>query len=178
MNPQTIQRGGKTYVLVEQGEYERLTGNRTALPPLPDGDAEGNVDAVEFARATIARNIISRREAVGMTQATLARTAGIRVETLNRIENARHTADVATLAKIDAALGAATGPSAKMRPSKGALRSDPVKGSGRALINAGTDERYVRRGSSGSFLERDDVGRSLYGSKSGRGTRNRTNRKK
>ena len=82
-------------------------------------DAAGNVDAVQYARASIAREIIARRRAAGITQTELAKAAGMRVETLNRIENARHTADVATIAKIDAALpareqaGAATGVGAR-----------------------------------------------------------------
>jgi ribosome-binding protein aMBF1 (putative translation factor) len=104
MTQQTIQRRGKTYVLVEQGEYERLVGSKVGLPPLPEPDAAGRVDAVEYARASIARDVIRRREAAGMSQTDLARAAGVRVETINRIENARHTADVATITKIDAAL--------------------------------------------------------------------------
>jgi transcriptional regulator with XRE-family HTH domain len=114
MNLETIRRGGKTFVLVEQGDYERLTGAAGKLPALPLPDAEGNVDAVEYARVSIARDIISRRLAAGMTQADLAWAAGVRVETLNRLENARHTADVATLTKIDAALAA---PKRPKRPS-------------------------------------------------------------
>jgi transcriptional regulator with XRE-family HTH domain len=39
-----------------------------------------------------------------LSQAELARRAGIRVETLNRIEKAKVTADVATMEKIDRAL--------------------------------------------------------------------------
>ena len=31
----------------------------------------------------------------------------------------------------------------------------------RALVNTGTDKRYVRRNTSGRFKESDDVGRSL-----------------
>jgi len=35
------------------------------------------------------------------------------------------------------------------------------KAAKRALINTGTDKRYVRRNASGQFKESDDVGRSL-----------------
>jgi len=35
------------------------------------------------------------------------------------------------------------------------------KSSKRALIDTGTDKRYVRRGQRGRFKESDDVGRSL-----------------
>ena len=51
-----------------------------------------------------ARQIILERTALGLSQAELARRAGVRVETLNRIERAKVTADTATIAKIDKAL--------------------------------------------------------------------------
>jgi DNA-binding XRE family transcriptional regulator len=122
MSRQTISRGGKTYVLVEQGEYERLRGARAKLPPLPAPDPAGNTDAVAFARATIARNIITRRRARGMSQTELAKAAGVRVETLNRLENAKHTADVSTLAKIDAVLSGTKRPARSARAKRTAKR--------------------------------------------------------
>lgn len=42
-----------------------------------------------------------------MTQAQLARLAGIRPETLNRIERGRTTPDFATIRKLVVAIGAA-----------------------------------------------------------------------
>jgi ribosome-binding protein aMBF1 (putative translation factor) len=101
---QTITRRGKKFVLVPVAEYERLT--TPAMPALPKADARGNRPAVAFARATIARQIIRDREAIGLSQIALARRAGIRPETLNRIEKGHTTPDTATLAKIDAALNA------------------------------------------------------------------------
>ena len=164
MDHQTIRRGGKTYVLVERGEFEQLIGTRAGLPPLPEADAAGNMDAIRYARASIAREIIVRREAAGMTQTDLGKAAGVRVETINRIENGRHTADVATIAKIDAALaahgkaGAGVSPAATRVTNKGGLIT-AVKGSptGRTLINAGTDKRFVRRDAKGRIKESDDL---------------------
>lgn len=83
------------------------------MPPLPEADAQGNRPGVAFARATIARGIIRDRTAAGLSQAQLARLARIRVETLNRIERAKVTPDVAMIAKIDKALKAATRSGAK-----------------------------------------------------------------
>jgi transcriptional regulator with XRE-family HTH domain len=60
-------------------------------------------------RAVLARDIVSDRERVGWTQAELARRAGIRVETLNRIETGKHTPSVDSIEKIDAALRNAKG---------------------------------------------------------------------
>jgi DNA-binding XRE family transcriptional regulator len=98
---QTIVLDGKRFVILPEAEFRRMT----ALPP---PDARGNRPAVSAMRAVLARDIISDRERVGWTQAELARRAGIRVETLNRIETGKHTPSVASIEKIDAALQAPT----------------------------------------------------------------------
>lgn len=67
---------------------------------MPKPDAQGNFPAVEFARASLARKIIKARRQAGLTQAELARRAGIRPETLNRIEKGKTTPGIATVAKI------------------------------------------------------------------------------
>ena len=112
MPAQTIHIDGKPFVLVEKAEYERLATLAKAgeLPPLPLPDADGNYPAVAYARASIARGIIRDRVAAGLSQKELARRAGIRVETLCRIETGKHTPSAATIAKIDGALKKAGGP--------------------------------------------------------------------
>jgi transcriptional regulator with XRE-family HTH domain len=72
---------------------------------MPPRRPNGDYPAIQAARVSIARDIIRSRKAAGLSQADLARRAGIRVETLNRIEKAKVTADVATMEKIDIALG-------------------------------------------------------------------------
>ena len=173
----TISRGGKTYVLVEEGEYERVFGAAAYLPPLPKPNADGTVDAIEYARASIAREVIARRQAAGMTQTELARAAGVRVETLNRIEHARHTADVATLAKLEAALDAARPPKDRQTLS-GRSRSAAKKKGARVLTNTGTGKRSVRRDSKGGVTRRDEAGRSLDRTRPLRGTQKRTGQEK
>jgi len=73
-------------------------------PTLPEPNAQGRYPAVEYARASLARKLIRRRRAAGLTQAELAHRAGIRAETLNRIERGATTPSVATVEKIDRAL--------------------------------------------------------------------------
>jgi DNA-binding XRE family transcriptional regulator len=110
MDIETITRNGKRYVLVPETEYHRLAApdvSEAGMPPLPEPDANGNRPAVEFARVTIARRIIRDRRAADLTQAELAKRAGVREETINRLENARHIPNDATFAKIDRALKAA-----------------------------------------------------------------------
>jgi len=106
MSMQTVHLDGKSYVIIDREEYERLTAlAKTAnLPALPQPDAEGNYPAVKYARATIARGIIRDRVEAGLTQRELAKRAGVRPETLCRIETGRHTPSVATIEKIDRAL--------------------------------------------------------------------------
>ena len=155
MSHQTFIIDGKTYVVIEQEEYDRLTSAGSVLPPLPRPDAGGNVDAVAYARAAIARKIISARQAAGLSQTELARAAGVRVETLNRLENAKHTADFATLAKIERALGT----SSQAPRGRGSFKTDDYRmtksgAAGGALINTGTEKRFVRRDASGQLIER------------------------
>lgn len=76
-----------------------LSGDVT-WPSLPAKLSSGNYPAVEALRVGLARKLIERRWGVGLTRAEVARRAGIRPETLNRIEKAKVTADTATVAKI------------------------------------------------------------------------------
>ncbi|HJT78556.1 MAG TPA: helix-turn-helix transcriptional regulator [Gemmataceae bacterium] len=96
---------GKRMVLLEEGEYERLRAKADEWEPLlPEPDADGNYPAVAYARASLARKIVRQRRRLGLTQVELARRAGIRPETLNRVEQGKHTPTVATVEKIDRAL--------------------------------------------------------------------------
>src|SRR5690349_5410585 len=101
---QTITRRGKRFVLLEETEYKRLVRNGSDREPeLPQSDADGDVPAAEYVRALIARDFIRARRAAGLTQSELADLAGVRVETINRLERGKHTPDVATVEKIDRA---------------------------------------------------------------------------
>jgi DNA-binding XRE family transcriptional regulator len=77
-------------------------------PDLPAPDASGNYPAREALAVLQARDILRARRKLGLSQAELARRAGIRPETLNRIEQGRNKPSVPTIAKIDRALKAAT----------------------------------------------------------------------
>jgi DNA-binding XRE family transcriptional regulator len=101
----TLQLNGKNFVVVPEAEYDALR-RRAAMvgdidwPELPAKLPSGNYPALPALRVGLARKLIKRRWAVGMSQAELARRAGIRPETLNRIEKAKVTADTATVTKI------------------------------------------------------------------------------
>ncbi len=103
---QTVRLEGKAYVVVPREEYERLVtlSKAAELPPLPKADAQGDYPAVEYACASIARSVIRDRVEAGLTQRRLAELAGIRVETLCRIEAGKQIPSVPTIEKIDQAL--------------------------------------------------------------------------
>lgn len=110
MSVKILELGGKRWAILPEKDYRRLearAGTESDLPALPEPDADGNYPAVAYARTSLARKIIKARGQAGLSQADLARRAGIRAETLNRIEKGKTTPDTATIAKIDRALKAA-----------------------------------------------------------------------
>ncbi len=98
-NVQTITLFGQRFVVLPEADYRELVGE-TWEPPMPEPDVEGNYPAVEAARVVLARKIIRRRRAAGLTQAELAKRARVRVETLSRLEHAKHSPNVVTVDKI------------------------------------------------------------------------------
>lgn len=110
----TVEIEGRRYVLVEETEFRRLERRPHAkrkgdeLPPLPKPDEQGNVPALEYVRASIARDIIRERKALGLTQEQLAKLSGVRQETICRLETGLHSPTVRTVEKIDRALKRAT----------------------------------------------------------------------
>jgi DNA-binding XRE family transcriptional regulator len=96
---------GKRVVVVEEREFERLLRRADEWEPaMPSADEQGLYPAREAMAVIQARDIIRARRKLGLGQAELARLAGIRVETLNRIENAKNKPNVTTIEKIDRAL--------------------------------------------------------------------------
>ena len=105
---QRIEVAGKRFVLLEESDYERLcreAGEAVAddddLPALPSPDANGRYPAVEYSRISLARNLIRDRKSVGLSQERLAELAGIRQETVSRLESGKNSATPGTIAKID-----------------------------------------------------------------------------
>jgi DNA-binding XRE family transcriptional regulator len=76
------------------------------LPPLPTPDQSGRYPAVEYARVSIARDLIRERKSVGLTQAALARLTGLRQETISRLESGKHTPTTRTVERITRAVEA------------------------------------------------------------------------
>jgi DNA-binding XRE family transcriptional regulator len=100
---------GDDMVTIRRAEYERLLAKAGEPidgdgPPLPRPDVDGNVPAVEYLRASIAREIIRRRKAARLSQSALAELAGVRQETISRLESGKHTVSERVMASIERAL--------------------------------------------------------------------------
>ncbi len=97
--------------------------NDDDLPPLPNPDKHGRFPAAEYARVSLARDVIRDRRAAGLTQQELADLAKTRQETISRIESGKYTASVKLIDRIDEVLQAAlktrTRKTAKRKAKKG-----------------------------------------------------------
>ncbi len=92
---QKLRVGARTFYVLPKSEYDRLV--REAKIP--------QVDATAFARASIGRDLRRKRKRAGLTQAEVAARAGVRLETLSRLENGRGNPTVDTVQRILGALG-------------------------------------------------------------------------
>jgi DNA-binding XRE family transcriptional regulator len=105
---QRIEVEGKRFVLLEEGEYERLcrAGGDAAdvderdLPAFPPADSRGRFPALEYTRVSLARDLIRARKGVRLSQQQLADLTGLRQETISRLETGKYTARPGTVDKI------------------------------------------------------------------------------
>jgi DNA-binding XRE family transcriptional regulator len=103
----TVELDGVRYVILRASLFDQLC-QRAGVPPDRHISAdEPSAAGFELDRASLAEKLVRRRSAAGLSQAELARRAGIRPETLNRIERGRTTPDFATVRKLVVAMNAA-----------------------------------------------------------------------
>jgi ribosome-binding protein aMBF1 (putative translation factor) len=91
---QRVQLDGKWYVIIQEDEFRALTQSRNSKIK------DDTLDAMDISGQRLADRILQRRQDAGLTQKDLAALAGIRVETLNRIEKGRNTPDFKTIRKL------------------------------------------------------------------------------
>ena len=94
-----VKLDGKEYVIVPRDDFDRLSrlAKVAEMPALPKPDKEGNYPAVEYARASLARKIIQERTRLGLTQKELADMAGVRLETICRLERGKNAPSMGTM---------------------------------------------------------------------------------
>jgi DNA-binding XRE family transcriptional regulator len=107
MEWQCVELDGIRYVIVRETLFRQLCRKAGVgeSGEVPGGDA--GTSGLDLDRTSLAAKLVRRRRAAGLTQAELARRAGIRPETLNRIERGRTTPDFATVRKLVVAMDAA-----------------------------------------------------------------------
>jgi DNA-binding XRE family transcriptional regulator len=105
-----VKLDGKDYVIIPREDFDRLSrlAKVAEMPPLPKPNKDGNLPAVEYARASLARKLIQERTRLGLTQKELADMAGVRLETICRLERGKNAPSMATMTRIDRALAKAT----------------------------------------------------------------------
>lgn len=91
---QRVLLDGKWYVIIEEDEFRALTR------PQNSKNKDDTLDAMNISGLRLADRMLQRRQDAGLTQKDLAKLAGIRVETLNRIEKGRNTPDFKTIRKL------------------------------------------------------------------------------
>lgn len=107
---QRVTLEGRRYVLLPEAEYERICRQaREAvedadLPELPKRNKSGRFPALEYARASLARDIVRDRKGLRLSQERLAKLTGLCRETISRIEVSKHTASEKTMEKIEKAM--------------------------------------------------------------------------
>ena len=109
MSATTVILGKKQFVILPRAEFDRLCEKAgvkgdVELPPLPQADKDGTVPAVEYGLASVAREIVKRRWECQLTQTELSARAGVRLETLNRLERGKVMPTPSTVDKVDQAL--------------------------------------------------------------------------
>ncbi len=112
-----LELDGLRYAVLRESRLRTVCRRAGVVPRPPDepNTPRPSLAGFEADDARLAERLIERRKATGLCQAELARRAGVRVETLNRIERGRTTPDFATVRKLviamkdaEAAIGAST----------------------------------------------------------------------
>jgi DNA-binding XRE family transcriptional regulator len=107
MTVRKVMMSGRAYVLVPLKQWQALirrssgarAGPPRQLPPLAGGSY-----TLEHVRISLANKMAARRKAAGLTQQQLAKRAGVRAETISRLESALHMPGPRTFEKLERAL--------------------------------------------------------------------------
>jgi DNA-binding XRE family transcriptional regulator len=129
----TINKGAakSATVMLSRTEYERLLTKAgepipQTGPALPKPDSQGNFPAVEFLRASIARELVRRRTSAGLSQSALGELADVNQETISRIETARVSPSERVMQRIEAALRRQEAAIARQSVGKRKARQKPA----------------------------------------------------
>ncbi len=103
----SVELDGFRYVILRESVFEGLCEKAGIERPALLGQEDSLGAGFDLDSKSLAAKLVRRRQAAGLSQAELARRAGIRPETLNRIERGRTTPDFATVRKLVVAMDSA-----------------------------------------------------------------------
>jgi DNA-binding XRE family transcriptional regulator len=103
----SVELDGVRYVIVRESVFERLCERANVQGPAASASGQTPEPALDLDGTSLAEKLLRRRLAARLSQAELARRAGVRPETLNRIERGHTTPDFATIRKLVVAIDAA-----------------------------------------------------------------------
>ena len=106
INCSRVELDGIRYVILRESAFEQLCVKAGLPQSKPSSSDDAWTSSLDLDRATLAEKLVRRRRLAGLSQAELARRAGIRPETLNRIERGRTNPDFATVRKLVIAMDA------------------------------------------------------------------------
>jgi DNA-binding XRE family transcriptional regulator len=98
---------GVRYVILREAVFDQLCRKAKVSSSAAVVSETSLSSALQMDGPSLAEKLIERRRAAGLSQAELARRAGVRCETLNRIERGKTTPDFATVRKLVVAMNAA-----------------------------------------------------------------------
>jgi len=101
-----LELDGVKYIVLRETLFERLC-ERAGMSLESDVGGPTLPSGLPAEPASLTAKLKRRRQATGLSQAELARRAGVRPETLNRIERGRTMPDFATIRKLVIAMDAA-----------------------------------------------------------------------
>jgi DNA-binding XRE family transcriptional regulator len=102
-----VELDGVRYVILRESVFHRLCENAGVKESFGPSIEDNSPVAFDIDRISLAEKLLRRRHAACLSQAELARRAGVRPETLNRVERGRTTPDFATVRKLVVAMNAA-----------------------------------------------------------------------
>lgn len=103
----SVELDGTRYVILRETAFELLCQKANVPFASSAPGQETSASDFDLDQPSLAEKLVRRRRATGLSQAELARRAGVRPETLNRIERGRVTPDFVTIRKLVVAMNAA-----------------------------------------------------------------------
>jgi ribosome-binding protein aMBF1 (putative translation factor) len=101
-----VELDGVRYVILRESVFQTIC-QKAGVDLADHHTTKGGSPDLDLDQPLLADRLTRRRQAVGLSQAELARRAAVRPETLNRIERGRVTPDFATIRKLVVAINAA-----------------------------------------------------------------------